>query len=59
MCAARRQRGVALHMMTAPRLDVSLFQKEKKEKEEAERRCVAYDDRPEAGKYLFPFFFFP
>jgi hypothetical protein len=46
-------------MMTAPRLGVSLFQKEKKEKEEAERRCVAYDDRPEAGKYLFPFFFFP
>ena len=32
MCAARRQRGVALHMMTAPRFGVSLFQKEKKRK---------------------------
>jgi hypothetical protein len=48
MCAARRQRGVALHMMTAPRLGVSLFNKGKKEKEEAERRCGAYDDFPEA-----------
>ena len=58
MCAARRQRGVAVHMMTSPRLGVSLFNKGKKEKEGAERRCFAYDQRPEAWKYLFSFFLF-
>jgi hypothetical protein len=42
MCAARRQRGVALHMMTAPRLGVSLFQKEKKRKRGGREalRCI-------------------
>ena len=58
MCAARRQRDVAVHMMTSPRLGVSLFNKGKKEKEGAERRCFAYDQRPEAWKYLFSFFLF-
>jgi hypothetical protein len=38
----RRQRGVALHMMTAPRLGVSLFQKEKKRKRGGREalRCI-------------------
>jgi hypothetical protein len=34
MCTARRQRDVALHMMTAPRLGEVFFRREKKEKEE-------------------------
>ena len=32
MCAARRQRDVAVHMMTSPRLGVSLFRREQKKK---------------------------
>jgi len=32
MCAARRQRDVAVHMMTFPRLGVSLFRREQKKK---------------------------
>jgi hypothetical protein len=48
MCAARRQRDVALHMMSAPKLDVSLFKKKKTEKEQ----------RPRGRGLVYVFFWF-
>ena len=59
MCAARRQRDVAVHMMTSPRLGVSLFRREQKKKRRQRGVALHMINAPRLGNVCFPFFFFP